>query len=144
MPPRVTAPVPFLSTNTSCVPPRASDTVACHARRESERECGAEVAKAEQPRSYENCRRSSITSAAHAQPAAAEAKDVRGSGLGGGGLPFLLPYLEGRVPDSAKGSQIFQAELEQLFSTGIWTSVDFSRAKHTLSPLSYPKSGGCW
>ena len=43
VPPRVTAPVPFLSTSTSCVPPRASDTVACHASRERE---SAEVAKA--------------------------------------------------------------------------------------------------
>ena len=43
VPPRVMAPVPFLSTSTSCAPPRASDTVACHARRERE---SAEVAKA--------------------------------------------------------------------------------------------------
>ena len=43
VPPRVTAPVPFLNTSTSCVPLRASDTVACHASRERE---SAEVAKA--------------------------------------------------------------------------------------------------
>ena len=42
-PPRATAPVPFLSTSTSCVPSGASDTIACHARRERE---SAEVAKA--------------------------------------------------------------------------------------------------
>ena len=46
VPLRVTAPVPFLSTSTSCVPPRASDTVACHASRERE---SAEVAKVELP-----------------------------------------------------------------------------------------------
>ena len=43
VPLRETAPVPFLSTSTSCVPSGASDTVACHARRERE---SAEVAKA--------------------------------------------------------------------------------------------------
>ena len=45
VPLRVTAPAPFLSTSTSCVPPRASGTVACHASRERE---SAEVAKAVQ------------------------------------------------------------------------------------------------
>ena len=39
----MTATVPSLSTSTSCVPPRASDTVACHASRERE---SAEAAKA--------------------------------------------------------------------------------------------------
>ena len=39
----MTATVPSLSTSTSWVPPRASDTVACHASKERE---SAEVAKA--------------------------------------------------------------------------------------------------